>query len=114
MVDLDLDVVLTRDGHLYVDDEDEFAEHRVQLGYPAEVVALAERWRDLVLAAVAGGDEPFATVGHAWLRRAEAEEPAPDGAAGAVGPVSPADGIRHRAGTRCVGRDVRALGWAHV
>ena len=85
MVDLDLDVVLTRDGHLYVDDEDEFAEHRVQLGYPAEVVALAERWRDLVLAAVAGGDEPFATVGHAWLGRAEAEEPAPDGAEGAVG-----------------------------
>ncbi len=68
MVDLDLDVVLTREGHLFVDDEDEFAEHQVELGYPAEVVALAERWRDLVLAAVAAGDEPFATVGHEWLR----------------------------------------------
>jgi len=72
MVDLDLDVVLTREGHLYVDDEDEFAGHQVELGYPSEVVALAERWRDLVHAAVAAGEEPFASVGHAWLRRAEA------------------------------------------
>jgi len=42
MVDLDLDVVLTREGHLFVDDEDEFAAHQVELGYPPEVVALAE------------------------------------------------------------------------
>ncbi|GEO29128.1 hypothetical protein TAE01_09380 [Terrabacter aerolatus] len=55
MVDLDLDVVLTRDGHLYVDDEDEFAEHRVELDYPPEVVALAEQWRDRVHEAVAAG-----------------------------------------------------------
>ncbi|GAA5032565.1 hypothetical protein GCM10023258_31650 [Terrabacter aeriphilus] len=75
MVDLDLDVVLTRDGHLFVDDEDEFDQHRVELGYPAEVVELAERWRDVVLAAVAAGDEPFGTVGHAWLRRAASGGP---------------------------------------
>jgi uncharacterized protein len=72
MVDLDLDVVLTGDGHLFVDDEDEFAEHQVTLGYPAEVTALAERWCDRVLAAVADGDEPFASVGHEWLRLADA------------------------------------------
>jgi protein associated with RNAse G/E len=70
MVDLDLDVVLTRDGHLFVDDEDEFAEHQVALGYPPEIVTLAELWRDRVLAAVAAGDEPFGSVGHDWLRRA--------------------------------------------
>ena len=81
MVDLDLDVVLTRDGNLFVDDEDEFAEHQVALGYPPEVVALAEHWRDRVLAAVAAGDEPFASVGHEWLRRADAGERAPDGTA---------------------------------
>ncbi|GAA1987980.1 hypothetical protein GCM10009817_31910 [Terrabacter lapilli] len=74
MVDLDLDVVLTRDGHLYVDDEDEFAEHQVELAYPAQVVALAERWRDIVFAAVAAGEEPFAGVGHEWLRRGEEAE----------------------------------------
>ncbi|MFM6848590.1 MAG: DUF402 domain-containing protein [Terrabacter sp.] len=82
MVDLDLDVVLTREGHLFVDDEDEFAEHQVQLGYPPEVVALAEHWRDRVHAAVAAGEEPFGTVGHGWLRRAEAGE----GAEGAERP----------------------------
>ena len=76
MVDLDLDVVLTRDGHLFVDDEDEFEEHQVELGYPPDVVALAERWRDAVFDAVAAGVEPFASVGHAWLRRADAEEAA--------------------------------------
>jgi hypothetical protein len=72
MVDLDLDVVLLRDGHLYVDDEDEFEEHALALGYPADVVALAERTRDEVFDAVASGREPFASVGHAWLRRARA------------------------------------------
>ena len=69
MVDLDLDVVLTREGLLFVDDEDEFAEHQVSLGYPPEVVALAEDAARTVLAAVAEGREPFATVGDAWLRR---------------------------------------------
>ena len=83
MVDLDLDVVLTREGDLFVDDEDEFAEHRVQLGYPPEVVALAERWRDLVLAAVAAAEEPFGSVGHEWLRRADAAEPVLGDTAGA-------------------------------
>ena len=82
MVDLDLDVVLSREGDLVVADEDEFAEHRVQLGYPPEVVALAERWRDLVLAAVAAGEEPFGSVGHEWLRRAYAGDPALRGTAG--------------------------------
>ena len=74
MVDLDLDVVLTHEGDLFVDDEDEFDLHRRTLGYPDEVVALAQRWRDLVLEAVATGAEPFASVGHEWLRRAAARE----------------------------------------
>jgi hypothetical protein len=68
MVDLDLDVVLLRDGSLFVDDEDEFDEHRVSLGYPDEVVALARRTAADVTAAIAGGLEPFAHVGARWLR----------------------------------------------
>ncbi len=42
--DLDLDVVEHWDGRVEVLDEDEFAEHRVRYGYPAEVAeqALAE------------------------------------------------------------------------
>ncbi len=69
MVDLDLDVVLTREGFLFVDDEDEFEEHQVQLGYPAEIVDLAAGWCPRVLAAVAEGLEPFAGLGHARLEQ---------------------------------------------
>lgn len=41
-VDLDLDVIRMTDGHVFVDDEDEFADHQVRFGYPTEVVSLAE------------------------------------------------------------------------
>ena len=67
MVDLDLDVVLRRDGSLILDDEDEFDDHRVALRYPAEIVELARRSAAEVLAAVSAGAEPFAQVGHRWL-----------------------------------------------
>jgi uncharacterized protein len=70
MVDLDLDVVLEREGRLFVDDEDEFDEHRVQLGYPDHVVALALRTAEEVFAAVQARAEPFGSVGHAWLAEA--------------------------------------------
>ncbi len=39
MVDLDLDVVQRWSGRVEVDDEAEFAEHQVSLGYPSEIVA---------------------------------------------------------------------------
>jgi protein associated with RNAse G/E len=67
IVDLDLDVVLLRDGTLFLDDEGEFEAHQVELGYPPEVVAMALAAADEVLAAVAGRAEPFGTVGAAWV-----------------------------------------------
>ena len=69
-VDLDLDVIKAWDGTVLVDDEDEFAEHQVQLGYPPEVVAAAQRSCDALVAAISGGQEPWATVGHAWCAQA--------------------------------------------
>jgi len=68
-VDLDLDVVERVWGEIYVDDEDEFAEHQVRLGYPAEVVAAAETSCARVLAAVTTHQAPFdgATAAR-WLR----------------------------------------------
>jgi hypothetical protein len=69
MVDLDLDVILLRDGSLLVDDEDEFAEHQVSLGYPPEVVTMASESCAARLAEVGGGVEPYGEVGAAWLRR---------------------------------------------
>jgi hypothetical protein len=69
MVDLDLDVVRHWDGSVEILDEDEFAAHRVELGYPAEVVELAERSCADVAAAVKAGEEPFASVYRSWLAR---------------------------------------------
>jgi protein associated with RNAse G/E len=66
MVDLDLDVVLTRDGDLLLDDEDEFDEHRVTLGYPADVVTLARRTADELMTAAAAGHVPFGEAGSRW------------------------------------------------
>ena len=40
-VDLDLDVIRGTTGRIWVDDEDEFAAHRVALGYPDEVIEQA-------------------------------------------------------------------------
>jgi uncharacterized protein len=69
-VDLDLDVVKAWDGTLLVDDEGEFAEHQVEYGYPAEVVDAAQRSCDALVAAIANGEEPWATVGHDWCAQA--------------------------------------------
>jgi hypothetical protein len=66
-VDLDLDVVETAEGVVFVDDEDEFAEHRERFGYPADVVALAEAARDEVLDAVRHHHEPFGGHAQRWF-----------------------------------------------
>ena len=66
-VDLDLDVFRTWTGEVVVDDEDEFAEHRVTLDYPDDVVAAAERSCAEVAAAVRARAEPFGTTAAAWL-----------------------------------------------
>jgi hypothetical protein len=69
IVDLDLDVIRSGNGDILVDDEDEFAEHQELLGYPAEIVALAEASCAARLAEVRGGLEPFERVAAAWLAR---------------------------------------------
>ena len=66
-VDLDLDVVRRQDGTVYLDDEDEFAEHQVAYGYPAEVVAMAEQSAASVLAAVQQGAAPYDGTADAWM-----------------------------------------------
>lgn len=58
-VDLDLDVVRGNTGRVWIDDEDEFAEHRVTLDYPDEIVALAQDSCSRVHAAVGAGTPPF-------------------------------------------------------
>lgn len=58
-VDLDLDVIQGVTGRVWVDDEDEFAEHRRTLAYPPHVVDSALAARDEVLAMVEGRVPPF-------------------------------------------------------
>jgi predicted RNA-binding protein associated with RNAse of E/G family len=83
MVDLDLDVVrmasqLPADlpagfvayagpGDVFVDDEDEFAEHQVAFGYPPEVIAGAQASCDELVAAVRAGLPPYDGTHQRWL-----------------------------------------------
>ena len=69
MVDLDLDVIVTRDGEVVLDDEDEFDEHRLTLGYPEDVVAMARRSATDLMAAARDGREPFGATAAGWLPR---------------------------------------------
>jgi hypothetical protein len=66
-VDLDLDVVKNDDGSVWVDDEDEFTEHQVSLGYPPEVVETAELSCARVLAAVKDRHAPYDGSHEPWL-----------------------------------------------
>lgn len=68
-IDMDLDVVEATDGRgTFIDDEDEFAEHRERFGYPDAVVASVEARAETLLARVRTGGTPFddATAAH-WF-----------------------------------------------
>lgn len=67
MVDLDLDVVRLRDGTVEVLDEDEFAEHQVLYGYPADVIARARASCDDLVTRIR--QEPFTGTAASWLAR---------------------------------------------
>ena len=66
-VDLDLDVIRNRDGRVELLDEDEFLEHQVRYGYPAEVIEGARATAHWLLETVAARREPFGGVARAWL-----------------------------------------------
>ena len=66
-VDLDLDVIEELDGTVFVDDEDEFEEHRVRYAYPSDVISLALSTKDTVFAAVSTRAAPFDGSAARWL-----------------------------------------------
>jgi hypothetical protein len=68
-VDLDLDVVLGNTGRSWIDDEDEFADHRVRFGYPTSIARAAMTSCDRVHAAVMAGRAPYDGSAAAWLTR---------------------------------------------
>lgn len=70
MVDLDLDVVRPHGGEAHIEDEEQFAEHRVRYGYPDSVVGKARQTCEwLREAGRRGGEgvEPFASAYRHWL-----------------------------------------------
>ncbi|NYE94065.1 hypothetical protein FHU41_000286 [Psychromicrobium silvestre] len=68
LIDMDLDVITARD-RTWVDDEDEFAEHQVRYGYPAEVISRMEAECSAVHRRVLAEVAPFDGRADSWLRR---------------------------------------------
>ena len=66
MIDLDLDVVRRLDGTTFVDDEDEFAEHQIQLGYPDWMIDKARTTTAERFIAMSNLEEPFDQVCRDW------------------------------------------------
>ena len=82
-------MVRWRDGRVEVLDEDEFAEHQVQLGYPAELISQARQTCDWLVEAVSSRTEPFGQVGAGWLARARSAGLTARGTRPAVRPAGP-------------------------
>lgn len=69
-VDLDLDVVERDGGSPFIDDEDEFAEHKLRYGYPPELVAQVRADAEALLEAVRRREAPFdGPTAAGWLAR---------------------------------------------
>lgn len=69
VIDIDLDVVLLVDGSIQVLDEDEFALHQTQLGYPAWMIDQARAATAEVAVAIEVGRAPFDGSHLRWFER---------------------------------------------
>ena len=67
MIDLDLDVVVRRDGRVEVEDEDEFTVHQLELSYTEEMIRAAQEETVRIVAALEARQEPFFAVAATWL-----------------------------------------------
>ena len=79
-IDMDLDVVEHAERGIWIDDRDEWDEHRVHYGYPVEIVARLEALAVDLEHRVLDREAPFdAVTGDAWLSRLSALAPRLDG-----------------------------------
>lgn len=74
VIDMDLDVVHHADGRIWIEDEEEFADHTDHYDYPADLVAATRRTADALLAAVRNNAEPFGTTWRHWIDRVDATD----------------------------------------
>ncbi|POC75119.1 hypothetical protein CRN61_33355, partial [Vibrio vulnificus] len=68
LIDMDLDVIVNN-GRTWVDDEDEFAEHQIRYGYPAEVIRSMQSACDEVHRMVLAHGGPFDGRNLQWQAR---------------------------------------------
>jgi hypothetical protein len=75
-IDLDLDVIVFRDGRVEIDDRDEFEVHQVEYGYPPEVISSAELAAERVVDRISRNEPPFdGQAAIEWVERARANTP---------------------------------------
>jgi protein associated with RNAse G/E len=72
MVDMDLDVIQSAVRGVFVDDEDEFEEHRVSMGYPQELVEAVRTECTRLFDAVRDGRGPFGGAADEWMAQGRA------------------------------------------
>jgi uncharacterized protein len=68
-VDLELDVIRSADGRVWVRDQDEFDRVRKTWAMPDDIADRAKDTCEQILALVEQRAEPFGEVGRAWLTR---------------------------------------------
>ena len=66
MIDLDLDLLVTGDGEVLIEDEDEFEHHQVLYRYSQEMIDKARAETQRIEGLLRGGQEPFFAVAAAW------------------------------------------------
>jgi hypothetical protein len=69
VIDMDLDVVRTADRGVFIDDEDEFAEHRVDMDYPPALAASLEESASRLFQAVKAQQAPFDGTDVGWFSK---------------------------------------------
>ena len=69
MIDLDLDVLMSQNGTVEVEDEDEFELHQVRYAYSNEMIRRAREETRRIVVELEKRQEPFGEIAASWLVR---------------------------------------------
>lgn len=72
VIDMDLDVIRTSDRGVFIDDQDEFAEHKLAMNYPAPLVESIQAAADQLYQAVKAQQAPFDGTDVEWFTKGRA------------------------------------------
>lgn len=67
VIDMDLDVIRTADRGVFIDDQDEFAEHSVSMRYPQQLIEDIQAAADGLYHAVKAQQAPFDGTDVEWF-----------------------------------------------